>query len=121
MFEGGFGFSPEVVAKMSLDTIIFLLTQSTKRKTTTQMPSGASLADEQGLVKGRDSEGKTIQLPWNGKSLAKRIKDGEVAFDEQGRKIEVPKKVETPREARIRKRQEQQRRKELEKLIASNS
>jgi len=68
---------------MSLDQIIFHLVDrkqmSTRQK---EMPAenvAASLADKDGLVKVRTSDGKLIKVPVAGKSLARRMIEAEEA------------------------------------------
>lgn len=65
---------------MSLDQVFFMLTQSSKptRKRDISIESAAALAGPDGRVKGRAEDGTKFKATWHGKSLAQRIRDGEV-------------------------------------------
>lgn len=130
-FNGGFGYSLNEVAEMTLDQVIFLFVQGTSKKKSMSVESAASMADKDGLIKGVDSKGKDIKLPWLGKSLAKRIQDGEIAFDMEGNRVPVKKEESKPltqkeqeqitrqqnRERRAKERKDRSRRRELEKMV----
>ena len=59
---------------MTLDMVLFLLTErGLLHGRTEEMPNVAGLADDDGLIKGRDADGNPIKARWAGESLASRL------------------------------------------------
>jgi hypothetical protein len=88
-FEGGLGFDPYTVGGLTLD-MAFMLLADRKYLASGQGGSrmasyaAAGYADKEGRIKGVDKAGKPFKAKVHGKSLARRIRDGEVILDANG-------------------------------------
>lgn len=77
--EGGYGYRPEEVGKLTPDQIFFLLTDKKHLRAgpdrTASMVSleVAALADADGMIKGRDRDGNPIKAQVLGETLAARL------------------------------------------------
>jgi hypothetical protein len=97
-FQGGLGYTLEYVGTMTLDQIIFMFTQSSKVKKTDNVITPAMVGPD-GEIKGRDAEGNPFVAKFGGKSLAQKIRGGEVIIDKDGKVVpaEQPKPPEPKR------------------------
>lgn len=81
-WEGGGGYTPEQVGRMTLDQIWFrlcdikLLKEETGERTEkmgSDVAAGSIKADKDGFIKGRAADGTPIKAKIGGKSLARRM------------------------------------------------
>lgn len=132
-WNGGFNYTPEQVGMLTVDQVVRLLSplsdfglQGKRKKVNHEQ--AVALSDKDGFIKAKDAEGNGFRGRWFGKSLAQRIRDGEVHTEDakdvvadlekrRGIELNPPKKEETPRERRKRERNERIRRRELRKKI----
>ena len=99
-WDGGRGYTPEEVGRMTLDEIIMLLTDKKLLRVTgkTRVTKVAPLSvkpDKDGMARGRAADGTPIRLRVGGKSLAQQVREREAA-----------KVTETPAQRRARERRE---------------
>lgn len=110
--DGGYGFLPEEVGRMSCDQLLLLLLdKDLVRKDPyggSLMPieSAALMADKDGMLKGRSIDGKPIKGKLTGKSLASRVREQKEKERQEREKKEPPKL--SKRELRQQQRREQE-------------
>lgn len=101
--DGVYGYTPQQIGDMTLDQIFMLFAETKylrggrKRVVPTSAHEVASMSKD-GLIKGRDEEGKPIQRKVAGKSWARQLMEQE----EAKRKAEEQKKERKRRKRRRR-------------------
>ena len=84
-WEGGAGYTPEQVYRMTIDQILMRLTDKKllegkgKRGQAMLPMAAAALANKEGFIKGRAADGTPIKGRIAGKSLAKQLAEKAVA------------------------------------------
>lgn len=83
-WEGGRGYTPDQVSKMTLDNVLMLLTDrkilkaKEGRRGKKIMPLAASvMAGKDGMIKGRAADGSEIRGKITGKSKARQLMEAE--------------------------------------------
>lgn len=96
---GGRGYTPNQVAEFTLDQVLMLLTDrkylTHSRSETVEPLAATSMADKDGLIHGRDKDGKPIIGRIAGKSRARQLMEAAEA-----RKDAEKKQQPSPRERR---------------------
>jgi ribosomal protein S6E (S10) len=80
--EGGHGYTPSQVGEMTLDQILMLMTDRKfllNRKNTVDPMQATSMADEDGVIKGRAADGTPIKGRIAGKSKARMLMEKQAA------------------------------------------
>lgn len=78
-WEGGYGYTPEEVGRMTLDQVFMLLTDSkflrgsASRRTSKVSTNDLAATAKDGKIQGRDRDGNPIVGRIRGKSLAREL------------------------------------------------
>jgi hypothetical protein len=110
-WEGGAGYTPQQVGQMTLDQIWFRLCDKEILKRDSGLQRGMTgldalstlKPDEDGMFKGRATDGTPMKAKIGGKSLARRL------MEQQEKEEEEKERKEARRRRREKKRQRKER------------
>lgn len=95
-YDGGFGYNPRIVGKLSLDEICMLfadkdnLRRRNGRVRSIESLEGVNLQTKDGFIKGVAADGTTIKGTIKGKSLVQKIREeAQKKREEEARQAEA--------------------------------